>query len=123
MGFLLSLVFSITVRKKFAGEAAGALGGSTDPEAVAILKKYWDVWIEPDLKRALLFSLAASPLLEAAEFLLSVVPDAPERIAADAIRALASSRYRSEIRERAAKMVARRNESSLKELFNQEFAD
>jgi len=102
-------------------EAAGALGESGEPEAVSILKRYWERWTEPEFKRAVLISLGASPLPDAAEFLLSVLSDAPAQTAAEAIVALASSRYRSEMRERAANIVASRTDPSLRGVFEREF--
>ncbi len=104
-------------------EAAAALGSSREPEAIAILKQYWQRCGEPELKRAILTSLGASPLPEAAEFLLSVISEAPAQTAAEAIAALASSRHRSEMRARAAAVVEARNEPSLQRVFQHEFGN
>jgi len=53
----------------------------------------------------------------AAEFLLSVASEAPAEAAAQALVALASSRYRSEMQTRAAAIVEARDEPALRRAF------
>ena len=70
-------------------EAASALAQSHEPAAVDELKKMWGAFLSPDLRKALLTFLAASPQREASEFLASLDTK-------DAREALESSRYRDE---------------------------
>jgi HEAT repeat protein len=102
-------------------EAASALGESREAEAAVILRTYWERCREPELRSAILVSLGASPCRDAAEFLLSVLSEDPIPTAAEAMAALASSRYKSETRERAATIVAERNESVLRRVFEEGF--
>ncbi len=74
-------------------EAASALAQSHDPEALEALLQMWRTVLSPELRKALLAFLAASPQRAAAEFLFNL--DSPEARAA-----LESSRYRDEFRPR-----------------------
>ena len=57
-------------------EAASALAQCRDPQAIDVLKDFWhESLISLELRRLLLIGLGASPLADAAEFLLSVVSD------------------------------------------------
>jgi HEAT repeat protein len=103
-------------------EAAAALGECNEPQAVEILKERWPAQVDPEVKRAILLSLGASRQPSAAEFLLVVLADARSDDAANAIRALASSRFRDDYRERISRAVAHRNESGLSAIFEKEFA-
>jgi HEAT repeat protein len=102
-------------------EAACALAQSRDPQALDILKDFWRRRLSPELRRAVLISLGASPLTEAAEFLLSIVADEPKEHAAEALTALASSRFRADIRERAAVVIETKQDPGLRHLFEQHF--
>jgi HEAT repeat protein len=104
-------------------EAACALAQSDQPEALAVVKHYWGRWTVLEFKRAVLLSLGASPLRAAADFLLSLLSEAPAQLAADAIAVLAASRYRSEVRDQAAHIVSGRNDPALSEIFEKEFTD
>jgi HEAT repeat protein len=95
-------------------EAASALAQCRDPHAIDILKEFWQ---EPltsfDMRRALLMSLGASPVRDAAVFLLDVVSQESAALAASALSALALSRFRDELRPNIAAVVAGRNDPDL----------
>jgi HEAT repeat protein len=72
-------------------EAASALAQSHEPAAVEALKKMWSAFLSPELRKAMLTFLAASPQREASAFLAKL--DTKE-----AREALQSSRYRDEFK-------------------------
>jgi hypothetical protein len=82
-------------------EAISALAGSRVAEALGLVRRLWTANISTELRRVILFSCAASPLAEAGEFLLSVVADRRGELGLWALLALGSSRFRSEVKERA----------------------
>jgi len=87
-------------------EAASALAHCRDPQAIASLEEFWhEPWISRELRRALLIELGASPLREAAEFLLSVISSEAAELASSALTALANSRFHTEMQERIAAVV------------------
>jgi HEAT repeat protein len=95
-------------------EAASALAQSRDPDAIEILKEFWqEPLISLELRRALLINLGASPLPEAAEFLLAAISAEPTSLAASAISALAASRFHTQLAERVAAAVDKRNDPEL----------
>jgi hypothetical protein len=73
-----------------------------------------------EVRRALLLSLGASPLRQAAEFLLRVAAEASPGLATSAISALGLSRYRHELRERLAATVAARHDAGIAAHFERE---
>jgi hypothetical protein len=82
-------------------EAVSALAQSRDAGAVEALIEFWREPLLPlELQRALLVSLGASPLREAAEFLLSVVADGQPALSETAGTALTSSRFYPEFAQR-----------------------
>ncbi len=104
-------------------EAASALAQARDPHAIAILKAFWpESQLPLDLRQALLINLGASPIPESAEFLLALVEDEPINLAASALTALTTSRFRADIQPRLSAAVAARDSSQLKSLFEQQFA-
>jgi HEAT repeat protein len=103
-------------------EAAGALAQSREPEAIEILKKFWQSHMPCEMRTALVASLGASPLAEAAEFLLSILETESGELAAGALEALAASRFRADMRERTAAVIYGKNESMLSSLFAQTFS-
>jgi HEAT repeat protein len=97
-------------------EAASALAQCRDVSAIEVLAAYWEE--RPldrplELQRALLVSLGASPLREAAELLLHVVAQDRIELAASAISAIAQGRYYPELADRLAAEVARRDSERL----------
>jgi hypothetical protein len=103
-------------------EAASALAQCRDPHAVSILREFWQEPLLPtDLRQALLVSLGASPLREATDLLLEVVSREPIALASTAVNALATSRYRAEVRPALESRLAERDSSALQTLFTQTF--
>jgi HEAT repeat protein len=103
-------------------EAASALAQCRDPEAIQVLREYWqDPLVALEVRQALLINLGASPLPEAADFLLGVVAREPAALAGTAVGALATSRFQREIRERLSAAVEERDSHELRILFGQKF--
>jgi hypothetical protein len=103
-------------------EAASALAQCRDPHAMSILREFWlEPLLPTDLRQALLINLGASPLREAADLLLEVASREPFALASTAIKALAASRYRAEIRLSLESKLAERDSSALQSLFEQTF--
>jgi hypothetical protein len=90
-------------------EAASALAGSREPQGFLAVRRLWETGIGADLRRAIIFSCAASPLVAASEFLLSLVADHDVSVAVWALSALADSRFRNDVRERARIAAQRRD--------------
>jgi HEAT repeat protein len=102
-------------------EAAGALAQSREPEAIEILKSFWQDHMPREMRTALLASLGASPLAEAAEFLLSILENESGELAAGAIAALAASRFRTDMRDQVSDVIGRRHPNLLA-IFEHAFA-
>jgi HEAT repeat protein len=102
-------------------EAANALAQARQPEAIELLKSFWEGALSPEMRRALLLSLGASPLPESTDFLLAVLANGSPQVAEYALAALAPSRLRSGMRERIRAVVEERNDSALRQLFEREF--
>jgi hypothetical protein len=103
-------------------EAAGALAQSRDPEAIDSVKEFWqDLGLSLDVRRVVLINMGASPVRDAAEFLLSVVSSNSAELASSAITALATSRFHAELRERIAVAVNETARPDLRLLFEQKF--
>jgi HEAT repeat protein len=103
-------------------EAASALAGSREPEAIEILKSFWKGKVPADVRRVILISLGASPLKSAAEFLLAVLSEPSGEWAAEALSALASSRFHEELREAARRAVEATADAGLRQLFERKFS-
>ena len=102
-------------------EAASALAASRVPEAIEILKSFWKGKVSADVRRAILISLGASPLRSAAEFLLTVFSEPSGEWAAEALTALASSRFHEELREAAKRAVESSGDAGMRQLFERQF--
>lgn len=100
--------------------AAIALGQSRQPEAIAALKHKWPGAHETQ-RRALLTGLAVARDDSAFEFLFSVVETAIEKIAAEAITALALYRQDERIRSRVESLVEQREGTLLRRTLDAEF--
>lgn len=88
-------------------EAAAALAASREPEAIEALRRgYADA--AGELKTAILQSLAGARQQAGAEVLLSVAEQGRPAEAALAVKSLAESRFREELRERAEGIVRSR---------------
>jgi HEAT repeat protein len=82
-------------------EAVTALAGSRELQGFDAVRRLWETAVSADLRRAIVFSCAASPLLPASEFLLSLVAAEDRNVAVSALSALGDSRFRNDVRERA----------------------
>ena len=100
--------------------AAIALGQSRQPEAIAALKSKWPSARETQ-RRALLIGMAVARDDSAFEFLFSLVESAIEKIAAEAITALAMYRQDERIRSRVESLVEQRKGTLLKRTLAAEF--
>jgi HEAT repeat protein len=98
-------------------EAVSALAGSREPQGFEAVCRLWETGISADLRRAVVFSCAASPLLPASEFLLSLVADYDRTVAVWALSALADSRFRNDVRERARLAVHLRGDAPVLKAF------
>ena len=103
-------------------EAVAALGASREPESVEILKVCWRRHRDAEMRDAILLSLGASRQVAAMEFLLSVLDEGPPEEAATSLAALAASRFRDEVRDRVAAIVASHGDARLAAAFEKEFA-
>ncbi len=102
-------------------EAAAALAQSREPAALEQLTNLWRERLTPDLRAAILLSLAASPLPQAGDFLLAVLAeDGDDDIMKTAITALARSRFHTELCERSRALVDGKPEA-VRRHFEQEF--
>jgi HEAT repeat protein len=104
-------------------EAVSVLAQAKSLAAIEHIQCFWAGEVAFELRRATVVSLAASPHREAAEFLLSVVETHPDELGRSALSALASSRFRKEIRERAEAEVAKSGSDMLQRAFDYGFAD
>jgi len=103
-------------------EAASALAQCRQTEAIVVLSRFWQDELAPmDVRRAILIGLGASPLPESAEFLLAAVSNEPTTLAETAITALATSRFATEARSKAAEIVAARGDRALQKHFATKF--
>jgi HEAT repeat protein len=103
-------------------EAASALASSRESEALEIVKQFWLTNISQDLRRAIVFSLGDSPVPEAADFLLSLVSDRRDGVAAAAVEALGSSRFKDTAREPTLRAVEKLSDPQLERVFAKAFA-
>jgi len=86
-------------------EAIAALAQSRVEGAIEVLKTHWKKRLEPTERKGLVQSLAASPNPASAEFLIEILTEENGDLAATALTALASSRFRTEQRERIKTLV------------------
>ena len=100
--------------------AAVALGQSRQPEAIAALQQKWP-GAEQTQRRALLMGLAVARDDAAFEFLFSLIESGVEKIAAEAIAALAMYRHDERIRSRVESLVERRKGTLLGRTLAAEF--
>jgi len=100
--------------------AAIALGQSRQPEAIAALKDKWPGAHEAR-RRAVLIGMAVARDDSAFEFLFSLVESAIEKIAAEAVTALAIYRQDERIRSRVESLVAQRKGTLLRRTLDAEF--
>ncbi|MBK5291565.1 MAG: hypothetical protein JJE04_07825 [Acidobacteriia bacterium] len=104
-------------------EAGCVLAQSREPEALAVVRGEWDKRLPPQMRTVIALSLGASPLREAAEFLVSLVRNGPVDVAAAAVRGLAGSRFRQDFREDVEEAVQARGEARMREEYAKGFRE
>ena len=119
VAFVARLVAS--PNERIAVEAAAALAASRAPEALAVARRMWLGELSIEMRRAIVFSCTASPLPQAADFLLSIVADGRAELAVWALSALAASRFRDEVTERARTAAQRHTDAHVRQTFLAEF--
>ena len=103
-------------------EAASALAQCRAPEAIAVLRNFWQSeLVSIDIRRAILIGLGASPVPDSADFLLQAIRDEPTTLAETTITALSTSRFGPESRMKAAEAVAARDDPVLQRQFEDRF--
>jgi HEAT repeat protein len=102
-------------------EAAGALALSYEPEAIEHLRRFFESQTDPFVKKTLLTLLGGSPVPAAADFLVSVLEDSSGPVAAEAVKALANSRFRAQVHGRVATIIAGRGDDELTSLLARAF--
>jgi HEAT repeat protein len=98
-----------------------ALGESRRPQAFEALKKFWRTQVESRLQETILVALTLLRLPAATDFLLELVANESEAVAAAALAALVRHRYDDRLRERIAAAVARNGRPALQTYFDKRF--
>ncbi len=99
-----------------------ALGESRQPAAIEALKSKWERCAQEPLRRALLTGLAVAREESAFDFLFSLVENANEKTAGEALSVLAMYRQDDRIRSHVARLVAARKNKTIRQLFDAAFA-
>jgi HEAT repeat protein len=103
-------------------EAASALAQSREPEALQLVMEFYNRKRLPaELRAGVLIALGASPLREAADFLMGVVRTESGELAGSALTALGLSRFKNEVREPARAIVVEKQDPALSKIFEREF--
>jgi HEAT repeat protein len=102
-------------------EAACALAASREPRAFEALRRFWAARLPTEFRRTVVSFLGASPLKEAAEFLLSMIETDAADLAEAAIRALGVSRFRNELRGAAEAAIASKSDAALRASFERAY--
>lgn len=103
-------------------EAVSALAQARPREALAQIERFWSGDVPHELRLSTLASLVASPHREAGEFLLHVAENDRETLGTAALSALASSRFRNDLRDRAASIAQKSRSDLLQRTFARVFA-
>jgi hypothetical protein len=98
-----------------------ALGSARLPEALDLLKGKWERTAGGPLRKIVLLAIATIRSDAAIEFLLALLGECTPTMAKDVITALAFFRNNEKVRGRVESVIARRNETSVSEIFRQEF--
>jgi len=98
-----------------------ALGSSRLPAALDLLKARFERTAGDPLRKTVLLAIAMIRSDAAIEFLLALLSECSATIAKDVVAALAFFRNNERIRGQVERVVARRNEKSVDEIFRQEF--
>jgi HEAT repeat protein len=103
-------------------EAASALAQAKSPDALAFIEDFWTGPWSADLRTATITALGGSPNPSVCDFLLRIVAQEPNDLAATALSALASSRFAADAAERAASIVRKRDEPALTRIYAEHFS-
>jgi hypothetical protein len=98
-----------------------ALGSSRLPSALELLKARWEKTAGDPMRKVVLLAIAMVRSDAAIEFLLALLAECTPALAAEVIVAMAFFRNNERVRSQVERVVARRNERSLNEIFRQEF--
>lgn len=101
--------------------AALALGASHEIAAFEALRARWDRGVYPPFRKALLISIATIRQEVAVDFLLSLVREANQQVAAEAIESLAIYRHDEKLRDNVKAIVSSRHSRPLDEVFHRGF--
>jgi len=101
--------------------AAMAIGESRLDPAFDILKQWSDRIVDPARRRTALVAIAMLRYDRAIDFLLSLIVDAPQTVASDAIVALAMHRYDDRFRQRVEAAAAQREDIDLRPSITEAF--
>lgn len=101
--------------------AALALGASRQPEALPLLRAFWERTVPVDLRRTALVAVAMLRQEDALAFLVDLVAAAPGPDARDALAALATFRHDESLRARVETAVAARRDVDLRPAFAKAF--
>ncbi len=102
-------------------EAIAALAQAKAESALGVLQTAWRGRLSQILRRALILSLAGSPLPAAADFLLSVLKEEAGETAEWVIEALGLSRFRSRVEAQVRSLVDQLDEPKLRQAFSRHF--
>jgi HEAT repeat protein len=103
-------------------EAATVLAQSREPEAFQLVIEFYNRKRLPaELRLGVLIALGASPLRQAADFLMSVVQNESGELAGSALAALGLSRFKNEMREPVRTIVVEKQDPALSKIFEREF--
>lgn len=101
--------------------AALALGGTRRPEAFDLLKRSYELRIDPEFRAILLLAMAMQRIEPAIAFVVSVIASGDGRTAVSAIKALAIYRREEAIRARVIEAVKSKNDVMVSRAFEVEF--
>jgi HEAT repeat protein len=99
-------------------EALAALALAPGPEAFAAITRLWPRTVDTEASALIVRCLGASPLADAESFLLDIVTEAPARLAAEALTALAQSRFHASASAALKQILQQRGEPTLTARFN-----
>ncbi len=104
-------------------EAASALAQSREAEAIPAIRGFLAERAEHRLRAAVVLFLGGAVQAEAAELLLELLESESGEVAANAVLALAASRFREEVRARVERLVRMRRDAQLDRVYAEQFPD
>ncbi len=104
-------------------EAAAALAGSREPEAIAEVRSFWNRQMPLETRRGILYSLAESPVPQIVDLLLLAIADSRADVATAAVESLAASRFRAASRTAAHAAVEQTRSAPLMRAYIEAFGE